>query len=52
MADAFDSASHDGLTRMRHGDWSGHTRLDVALRVLFRVAGDDLILDNTVVEKP
>jgi Transposase DDE domain len=52
MADAFDSASHDGLTRRLHGDWSGHTLLEMALRVLFGVAGGYLILDDTVVEKP
>jgi hypothetical protein len=52
MADAFDSASHDRLTRMLQGDWSGQTRFDLALRGLFAVAGGYLILDNTVVEKP
>jgi hypothetical protein len=35
MADAFDSASHDRLTRMLHGDWSGQIRFDLALRLLF-----------------
>jgi Transposase DDE domain len=52
IADAFDSASHDCLTRMLHGDWSGQTLFDRALRVLFVVAGGSLILDDTVVEKP
>ena len=52
MADAFDSASHDCLTRMLHGDWSGQTLFDLALRLLFVVAGGYLILDDTVVEKP
>ena len=52
MADAFDSASHDQLTRMLQGPWSGQTLLDLALRVLFAVAGGYLILDDTVVEKP
>jgi putative transposase len=52
IADAFDSASHDCLTRMLHGDWSGQTLFDLALRVLFVVAGGYLILDDTVVEKP
>jgi hypothetical protein len=45
-------ASHDRLTRMLHGPWSGHTLLDVALRTLFTVAGGYLILDDTVVAKP
>jgi hypothetical protein len=39
MADAFDSASHDRLTRMLHGDWSGQTLFDLALRILFAVTG-------------
>src|SRR5215831_4689583 len=52
MADAFDSASHDQLTRMLQGTWSGHTLLDLALRVLFAVAGGYLIVDDTVVAKP
>jgi hypothetical protein len=52
IAEAFDSASHDCLTRMLHGDWSGQTRFDLALRVLFAVAGGSFILDDTVVEKP
>jgi putative transposase len=52
MADAFDSVSHDRLTRMLQGTWSGHTLLDLALRTLFRVAGGFLIVDDTVVAKP
>jgi putative transposase len=52
IADAFDRVSHDQLTRMRQGAWSGHTRLNLALRLLFTVAGGYLILDDTVVEKP
>jgi hypothetical protein len=52
MADAFDSASHDRLTRMLQGTWSGHTLLNLALRALFTVAGGYLILDDTVVDKP
>ena len=38
MADAFDSASHDRLTRMLHGIWSGHILLPLALWTLFTVA--------------
>ena len=52
IADVFDSASHDQLTRMLQGTWSGHTLLDLALRVLFAVAGGYLIVDDTVVAKP
>ena len=52
MSDAFDSVSHDQLTRMLQGPWSGHTLLNLALRLLFTVAGGYLILDDTVIEKP
>jgi putative transposase len=52
ISDAFDSTSHDQLTRMLPGPWSGHTRLNLALRLLFPVAGGYLLLDDTVVEKP
>jgi DDE family transposase len=52
MADAFDSVSHDRLTRMLQGTWSGHILLDLALRALFSVAGGYLIVDDTVVAKP
>jgi len=52
IADAFDSVSHDRLTRMLQGPWSGHTLLDRALRLLFTVAGGYLIVDDTVVAKP
>jgi Transposase DDE domain len=52
IADAFDSVSHDRLTRMLQGSWSGHTLLDLALRTLFSVAGGSLIVDDTVVAKP
>jgi hypothetical protein len=30
ISDAFDSASHDRLTRMLQGTWSGHTLFDLA----------------------
>lgn len=52
IADAFDSAAHDRLTRMLHGTWSGHTLLPLARRLLCTVAGGYLIIDDTVVEKP
>jgi energy-converting hydrogenase A subunit M len=52
LADAFDSVSHDRLTRMLQGTWSGHTLLDLALRLLFTVAGGYLSVDDTVVAKP
>jgi putative transposase len=52
IAEIFPEASHDCLTRMLNGRWSGQILLDVALRTLFTVAGGYLILDDTVVEKP
>ena len=52
IAEAFKHTTHDCLTRMLNGRWSGHILLDVALRTLFTVAGGSLILDDTVVAKP
>lgn len=52
MADALDSASHDRLTRLLQGAWSGHILLNLALRALFTVTGGYLLVDDTVVEKP
>jgi Transposase DDE domain len=52
IADAFDSASHDQLTRMLQGPWSGQTLFNLALRILFTMAGGYVIRDDTVVEKP
>jgi putative transposase len=52
MAEVFAEASHDCLTRMLNGSWSGQTLLDRALRVLFTVVGGYLMVDDTVVEKP
>lgn len=52
IADMFPEVSHDCVTRMLHGDWSGHTLLPLALRTLFTVAGGYLMVDDTVVEKP
>jgi putative transposase len=52
IAEVFAEASHDCLTRMLHGNCSGQTLLELALRVLFQVVGGYLIVDDTVVEKP
>jgi hypothetical protein len=52
ISECMAEASHDCLTRMLNGSWSGHTLLDLALRTLFTVAGGYLILDDTVVAKP
>jgi hypothetical protein len=52
IAQTLEHASHDQLTQMLRGRWSGHTLLDMALRALFTVVGGYLIVDDTVVEKP
>jgi Transposase DDE domain len=52
IAQALENASHDRLTRMLKGRWSGQTLLDVALRAWFTVMGGELLIDDTVVEKP
>jgi Transposase DDE domain len=46
------SVSHDQLTRMLQGSWSGHRRLDLALRALCSVAGGSLSVDDPVVAQP
>jgi hypothetical protein len=35
LAEALQTVSHDRLTRMLQGDWSGHTLLELAVRTLF-----------------
>jgi hypothetical protein len=52
IADAFDRVSHDRLTRMLQGPWSGPILLDLAWRTLFPVAGGALIVEATGVAKP
>ena len=44
--------SHDRLTRLLQGDWSGHTLLEVACRTLFVWERGFLIIDDTVIPKP
>jgi hypothetical protein len=52
LAEALKSVSHDRLTRMLQGDWSGHTLLDVACRTLFVWERGFLIIDDTVIPEP
>jgi hypothetical protein len=52
FAEAWQTVSHDGLTRRLQADWSGHTRLELAGRTLFVVERGSLILDDTVIPKP
>ena len=52
FAEAWQTVSHDGLTRLLQADGSGHTRLELAGRTLFVVERGSLILDDTVIPKP
>lgn len=52
LADALETVSHDRLTRLLQGDWSGQTLLDFACRTLFVWERGYLILDDTVIPKP
>lgn len=52
MADALETVSHDQLTRMLQGDWSGQTLLARVFRTLFCFTGGYLIVDDTVIPKP
>jgi len=52
LAEALESVSHDRLTRLLQGDWSGHTLLDLAVRTLFVWEQGSLIIDETVIPKP
>ncbi len=56
MGEVLETVGHDRLTRMLNGDWSGHILLDWSLRIVFCVAfcfiGGNLLLDDTIVEKP
>ena len=52
LAEALATVSHDRLTRLLQGDWSGQRRLELAGRTLFGWAKGDLIIDDTVIPKP
>jgi hypothetical protein len=52
LAEALETVSHDRLTRMLQGDWSGQTLLEVAFRTLFVYKQGYLIIDDTVLPKP
>jgi putative transposase len=52
LAEALETVSHDRLTRLLQGDWSGHTLLEVACRALFVWERGFLIIDDTVIPKP
>jgi putative transposase len=52
LAEALQTVSHARLTRMLPGDWSGHTRLELACRTLCVWARGSLMRDDTVLPKP
>jgi hypothetical protein len=52
LAEALETLSHDRLTRMLPGEWSGHRLLQYALHPLFTWERGALILDDTVIPKP
>ena len=51
IAEIFPKASHDRLTRMLNGDWSGQTLLELAIRTLFVWERGYLIIDDTVLAR-
>jgi DDE family transposase len=52
LAEALETVSHDRLTRLLQGEWSGQRLLELALRTLFVWERGYLILDDTVIPKP
>jgi hypothetical protein len=52
FAEALHTVSHDRLTRMLQGAWSGHTLLEVVCRTLFVWNRGVLMIDDTVLPKP
>jgi putative transposase len=52
LAEALETVSHDGLTRLLQADWSGKTLLELAGRTLFACERGYLIIDDTVLPKP
>jgi hypothetical protein len=52
LAEARQTVSHDGLTRLLQANRSGPIRLELAVRTLFVWEQGDLILDDPVLPKP
>jgi hypothetical protein len=48
LAEALATVSHDRLTRLLRGNWSGQTLLELAIRTLFVWERGYLIIDDTV----
>ena len=52
LAEALATISHDRVTRLRQGDWSGQRRLELALRTRFVWERGCLSIDDPVIPKP
>jgi hypothetical protein len=52
LAEALETVSHDRLTRLLQGNWSGQTLLECTLCTLFVWERGYLIVDDTVIPKP
>lgn len=52
LAEALETVSSDRLTRLLPSDWSGQTRLEIAVRTLFVWARGYRIIDETVLPQP
>jgi putative transposase len=52
LAEAWQTVSHDRVTRVLQADWSGQRLLERACRTLFVWERGSLIIDDTVVPKP
>jgi hypothetical protein len=52
LAEALATVSHDRLTRLLQGDWSGQRLLELACRTLFVWDRGYLLSDDTVIPKP
>jgi hypothetical protein len=52
LAEALATVSHDRLTRLLQGDWSGQRRLELACRTLFVWDRGYRISDDPVMPKP
>jgi putative transposase len=52
LAEALETVSHDRLTRLLQGTWSGQTLLELTFRTLFVWERGYLLLDDTVIPKP
>lgn len=52
LAEALETVSHDRLTRLLQGEWSGQTLLELSFWTLFVLKRGYLIIDDFVIPKP